>query len=254
MLIIKSTHNSVIKNIKKIMNNYSDYPNEFFVEGIRAASLFAFSPYFVLNEWFVAESVSQNLPYFIKITDKISFVTDNILAYLSRSSSPSGVLGYFSLFKKNNAIFSHPTFVLYNLSDPGNVGAIIRTAVALGRKEIILIDGVHPNSYKVIQSSAGTIAHIRVIRTTWNNFLKYKIKEFPICGLDMNGEKLNLISSNELALTFLLVGNEAHGIDSAIKKDIDRNISIPMELPCESLNVAIAASVVGYKSWKNIYE
>jgi TrmH family RNA methyltransferase len=249
MLIIQSAQNPSFKFIKNILSNYKDYPLDYCVEGLRSAQLFSSSSFYKLEAWYMTEEVYKDLPDFIIPSSTIYVLKDNLFKSIARSVSPSGLLGHFKLKKNVLEGFDEPTFVLYNISDPGNLGTIIRTAVALGRREIILIDGAYPNSYKVIQSSAGTIAHIRIWRVTWEEFIKNKAM-IPLYGLDMNGEDIMNYEWNGFKECFLLIGNEANGIPDTIKSSIDKYISIPMETICESLNAAVAASVAGYRIWK----
>lgn len=249
MLIIQSEENPKFKLIKNILNNYKDYPEDYFVEGLRSAELFSQSKLYTLESWYVTEKNYNSLPDLIANNSQIHILSNKLFNSIARSVSPSGILGHFKLKYIQKTILNEPTFVLYNISDPGNLGTIIRTAVALGRKEIILIDGAYPNSYKVIQASAGTIAHIKIIKITWNSFLEYK-KLMPIYGLDMSGENILNLNYQIPQECFILIGNEANGIPDTLKIYVDKYLSIPMENICESLNAAVAASIAGYKIWK----
>src|SRR5207248_2751448 len=121
------------------------------------------------------------------------------------------------------------TFVLYNIIDPGNLGTIIRTAVVLGRKDLILIDGCHYHNQKTVQASAGTLAHLNIIRTDWNNFYhNLRNKKIPLYGVDGSGMLFSGLEKNKQKNCYLVIGNEAHGIPEHIKNLCDTLLAIPM--------------------------
>ena len=243
-----------VKLILKISKKPEDFKNYLFGEGFRVYNSLVKSDLYDLRQCFISQDRLDKFDRFMVDSDKIQIVTEDFIEKISSLGKAPGIVGLFE--KKNsysNLDFSteliNETFILWNITDPGNMGTIIRTAVALNRKEIIIIDGCCHYSKKVIQSSAGTIGHIKILKIAWEDFLLRKSKSIPIYALDADGENINTIKTNELCACYIIIGNEANGIPDEIIKQADRVISIPMSKNCESLNAAIAASVVGYKSW-----
>lgn len=208
-----------------------------------------------------------------KISDFIPvLVKDNVMKKMSSQTSPSGYLAVFNLpeiskkFKKSpettqgfkrltepltkdfkKAEISKdknlkPGVILFNITDPGNMGTLIRTAVALN-SSCIIIEGCDPWSPKVIQSSAGNIANAEIFQFSWQEFLKLKGQSKISALVVSDGEKP---SKENLSNHFLIVGNEAHGIPEDILKKCDYKITLPMPGLAESLNASIAGSIALY--------
>jgi len=238
----------IIHKIRKVIAAPAEYPEMCIVEGVRAASLFVHSPYYKLYQWFLTKRMYENLPSFIELP-YVTQLSDAVLQSISRVKTPSGLVGIFTRKPVRLRECRNPTFVLYEISDPGNMGTIIRTAVALGRKAIILIGGCHPHSGKVVQATAGTIAQVEVIRTDWQTFMAHRDQKSPLYVLESEGEPLETLQREHLHSCYWVVGNEAHGVPLEICRQADLAVSIPMDSRCESLNAAISAALVGYRSW-----
>jgi TrmH family RNA methyltransferase len=249
-MYLSSEKNERIKNIIQILKNPSRFPDLYIAEGFRTCEMFVKSNFYSSDGWFLVNNLENKIPEYVN-AENITFISDNVMNTISRMSTPPGIIGVFKTKKSKNTIDTiiPSTFILDNIQDPGNMGTIIRTAVALNRSVIIIIGGCHHTSYKVIQSSAGMIAHIKIIRTTWEEFIKNRDISFPIYGLSMNGENIMKIKSSEMNDCYWVVGNEAHGLSEESLKYIDRHVTIPMSQFCESLNAGVAAAIAGYCSW-----
>lgn len=159
---------------------------------------------------------------------------------ISTSNTPSGVLALFALPAEPSLSQLSEGLVLANVSDPGNVGTLIRSAVAFGYKTVIVIEGCDPYSPKVIQATAGSLAHLRLFRLSWSELLKHK-KDLSLCALvARDGKKPNDLN---LKKSLLVVGNEAHGIPESWIADCDTHLTLPMRGDVESLNAAVAGSI-----------
>lgn len=153
----------------------------------------------------------------------------------------------------------HPvTLVLDEVRDPGNVGAMVRTADAAGFADIFVVKGsADPYSPKAARASAGSILNIRIhigARAEILDFLKrgeYNILVTAIGGDDFRSVRLQGGSAYALVL-----GNEARGVHSDFLDAADGRVGIPMYGGAESLNVAVAAGILiyhfrGYDEGKN---
>ena len=140
----------------------------------------------------------------------------------------------------------------------GNLGTIIRTAVAVGLKKIYISKGsVDIYSHKVIRSSMGMIFKIQVIEEKIEVILKELISlgYIPI-KTKMTGKNLYTFTAenveknkNKFAIFF---GNEANGISNYLEENITESISIPMKDDTESLNLGISFSVIIYELYRVI--
>ena len=141
--------------------------------------------------------------------------------------------------------------ILDNIQDPGNMGTIIRTADSLNIKQIIISkDSSDIYSPKVVRSTMGAIFRINIIES--NNLLetikilkKHKINVISTT-LDTN-KSIYDISYNKTAI---VIGNEANGVSTKIQEISDNKVKIPMLGKTESLNAAVATSVILYEAMR----
>jgi len=140
------------------------------------------------------------------------------------------------------------TLVLDNISDPGNLGTIIRIADWFGINELIC-SGNTTDLYnpKVVQATMGSLARIRVFYTNLVNFFGKINSEIPVYGMMIEGKRLYDEQLPEKGC--IIIGNEAHGISEPVANCVTHKLSIPhypearME-HAESLNAAIATGIV----------
>lgn len=144
--------------------------------------------------------------------------------------------------------------IMEQLEDPHNVGAIIRSATAMGVAGIVMLNHhqapVNATSYK---TSAGTIGRIPICRVgnIANVIQTLKKKKYWIAGLDMEGESVvdnHQISDSPMAF---IVGNEGSGLKESTRNACDFLISIPMENNIESLNASVSAAIIMYE-WRRM--
>jgi len=139
------------------------------------------------------------------------------------------------------------SLILDNLQDPGNVGTLIRSALAFGFKDVYLIEGVDPFNEKVIRSTAGNILKIRLHNVTREEIQTNKAKiakNFIVA--DMKGESINQICLPKSRIA-VIIGNEGQGVSQFMKNMADTIISIPMSSEVESLNAGVAGSIIMQK-------
>ena len=135
--------------------------------------------------------------------------------------------------------------ILDNIQDPGNLGTIIRSAVAFNISTIILSDDcVDLYNDKVIRSSEGMIFNINIVRKKLIEIIpKLKENGYTIYATTVNG-KGYFENDSKIAL---VIGNEGNGIKEDILNLCDKNITIKMNKECESLNAGVAASILMYE-------
>ncbi len=177
---------------------------------------------------------------------KIIIVPDSLMKKISTTKSPSGLLGIFTIPPTPEPDQLSPGLVCAQIHDPGNMGTLIRTAVACNISSIVIIEGADPWSPKVIHASAGTIAQVQLFQWSWEELLTYK-KNLQLYALVVQGGKPP--STIEKSQALLVVGNEAHGIPSEWINDCDEMITLSMPGATESLNAAVAGSITLYLSF-----
>ena len=139
--------------------------------------------------------------------------------------------------------------LLENIQDPGNMGTIIRTAVATGVRSIIITpDCVDIYSPKVVRASMGGILRIPVltmdIAKAFNYLYANKFKVFTTALKNAH----NLYSADLIGKTAVVLGNEANGVSDYALAHSSQLVFIPQVGQIESLNVSVAASVIMYES------
>jgi len=169
-------------------------------------------------------------------------ITQNELEKLSSLQTPNKAIAILKkLDKPKQNIDNELILVLDNIQDPGNLGTIIRSAHWFGIKNIVCslttVDCYNP---KVVQSTMGSIFHVNMHYIDLEVFLS-KTK-LPIYGALLNGKSIYKEKLPENALVVL--GNEGKGISENIKKLIQSPITIPNFGNAESLNAAVATSII----------
>lgn len=179
--------------------------------------------------------------------ETITTITDNVANELSETETNQGI---FSILKMSKTAtpskIEAPYLLLDAVQDPGNVGTMIRTADAAGFQGVILGTGtVDLYNAKTIRSAQGSHFHLEVLEGSLAEFItNFKEKNVTILGTALN-EKAESYKDLHLEGPFgLIVGNEGAGISDEILTTVDHNIYIPMKGQAESLNVAIAASIM----------
>lgn len=148
-----------------------------------------------------------------------------------------------SFLKPTNKI--NKTVILNNVSDPGNIGTILRSALAF-EFDTVIIENIDIYNPKIIRSSLGAIfSNLNIISTSnLEEILKdLKAQNFKLYYtlLDVNAKKLNEVSFDNEKIA-VVVGNEANGIDKNLIKYANEKVYIPIAF--ESLNVASALAII----------
>lgn len=146
--------------------------------------------------------------------------------------------------------------ILDQITDPQNIGAIIRSAIAFNVNKIIFSDHNSPKeNATIIKASAGNIDFVDLIVVTNFNNLIEKLKKigYWCIGLASEGNK-NICEINQYNNIALVVGSEGNGIRELVKKNCDLLLKISTNKSVESLNVSVATSLALYEifSKKNV--
>ena len=140
-------------------------------------------------------------------------------------------------------------FLLDNIEDPHNLGAIIRTAEVSGAHGVIITrDRAASLSQTVERASAGAIFHIPVVKVTNMSETIKKLKNrglWFVCA-DMEGEVMYKIDMR--GAIGIIIGNEGSGVGTLVKKNCDFTASIPMLGKIGSLNASVAAGILAYEA------
>lgn len=233
-MIYTSTSNEKIKNIKKLQNKkYRDQKNLFIVEGEHLVKeAFSLSRLELLI-------VEENYDIDIDIPKLI--VSDRVMKYLSELETPTHYLGVVK--KNNNNFVGKRIIALDGVQDPGNLGTIIRSSVAFNFDTILLSkDCVDTYNSKVLRATQGMILKVNIIRCDLCEVLS-KLDNYKIYGTSVVDGK-NIKDVKEKNNIVVVMGNEGTGVTNEVQELCNDFIYIPMNKNCESLNVAVASSII----------
>jgi len=242
MKVISSTHNEQIKSVVALhLPKGRLQQQRFIAQGFITCSTLVQAGMQV-QELYVTQEL-QREAFKLAPEPLIALVDDHVMNKISTVTTPSGLVAVFALPENPSPELLGPGLVLANITDPGNMGTLIRTAVAMNVQSIVIVDGVDPWSPKVVQASAGTIGRANLFVWPWDTLVRNK-KDLTLCALVVSGGENPHTVATQKAL--LVVGNEAHGLTAQQCADCDTQITIPMPGNTESLNAAVAGSIALY--------
>ncbi len=164
---------------------------------------------------------------------------------LSQATTPSGFVARFALPTPAPFTPAAGGLALSGLSDPGNVGTLLRSAAAFAIADVALIGGVDPYAHKVVQASAGALARLRIHRLPADAGLAgLRCAEAPVAALVVAGGQPPGRWRRQRC--WLVIGSEADGIPDDWLAPGDLRWSLPMQPGSESLNAAVAGSIALY--------
>lgn len=236
---IESINNPRVKNWVKLKEKkYRDQTSTFLIEGDHllkeALKMGLVQEIIALDDSFLVDGI----PYYI--------VSDAIMKKITNQVSISRVVAVVR--KMESKEITGNVCILDNIQDPGNLGAIIRSAVAFNIETIILSnDTVDLYNDKVIRASEGMIFNLNFVKGYLKELIsKLKNQGYKIYGTNVNnGELLKKLDFSQK--TGIIMGNEGQGMKKELEEYCDNMINIPISNECESLNVAVAASVIFYE-------
>ncbi len=176
-------------------------------------------------------------------------VTDDVFRCLSDEKTPQGVLCRVEIPQRELQAPQASCLFLDGVSDPANVGAIVRTANAAGYGEIYLTPNcADPYSPKSVRASMSGVFFTRLYIAERAEILA-ALGETPLLAADMQGENAFTYAPPEKFA--LAIGNEANGISSETLAAAQSVVKIPMRETQESLNAAVSAGILMYLLKKN---
>lgn len=260
---IDSKHNPRIKELKKLQEKkHRVEEGRYVVEGFRLLEE-AFKAgkkvYTVIYDKEKEENFNQYvLPY---LTDEEVILSNHdVLKELTKTMNPQGVAGILSMEEETEDVELLPDgktslFVyLDGLQDPGNLGTIMRSAHAAGASGILFgKNTVDPYGDKVIRSSMGSIFHIPLFLQGEKVLEDLVKKGFKVAVTSLAAKK-NLYHENLRGNIVIVIGNEGSGITKEMESKGDILLKIPMPGGAESLNAAVAASIVLFERVRQLEE
>ena len=239
-MVITSLDNAKIVEVAKLADKkYRRLTGQYVIEGARLVSD-ALKHGAKLVSVYVRESNSQYFNF-----DNQTVVSDRVFAKMCETVNSQGVL---AVVEKRESQLTKPTgncLVLDGLQDPGNVGTLIRTAVACGFSDIYAVNSVDLYSPKVLRSAMSAHFCIRLHELDTIEQAFELLNGVQTVSAHMGGS--NVFSTRFGKRVALILGNEGNGLSDYSLKHAAKTVALPMENGFESLNVAVAGSVIMYQ-------
>lgn len=255
---ITSTQNPKIKHVAKLLSSSRERRNEglFVLEGLRLCMDVVRSG-LTAEELYVTEALAQREPEKVKelsaVSKQVFLIDEKISKKLTDTRTPQGIFCVLRTLDKQgdgNTIKKMDTtgryVLLENVQDPANLGAISRTAEALGLSGMIVSGGCDLYSPKALRASMGALLRLPVLETD-------DVKR-TILQANQNGMKTyaSVPSDDAVPITrvefhdgsLCVIGNEANGVTEETLALCQETITIPMTGRAESLNAGAAASII----------
>jgi len=252
---IESKDNEKIKFLKKLnQKKYREKYNQFFVENIiiafDAAKAGIYPDSVFITEDF-EERNKKKLDFVFKKADLTEYylINEKLNKKFSNLDTSAGFAAIYSK-KPGQADLSKSVVYLNALSDPGNLGTILRSALAFNLKNIVIDeDCVDLYNFKVINAAKESFFKLNIEFDKNKKILKKIKEEMKVYSTKLeDGEDIKKIKKQKKVC--IVLGSESHGVDKKIEKLSDEFISIKMSDEIESLNVASAAAIIFYELYK----
>lgn len=259
-MTITSKDNETIKHIKKLKEKkYREEYGEFIVEGIKMIEealqeKAKIKSIIICDDCKSQGTIPSDLMYEIAKLDCI-YVSEKIFNTITDVTNPQGIMAILEKPQNDENVIDYSSsnyLILDNIQDPGNMGTILRTVDSLGLKQIIVSKGsADIYNLKVVRSTMGAIFRVKVIESenlvkTIKEMKKHKIN---IYATDLKTNKS--IYDVNFSKSAIIVGNESNGVSEEVLKEATERIKIPMIGKTESLNVAVATSIILYESYRS---
>ena len=249
---ITGKNNDLIKDVKRLLSSSKQRRNDnaFVLEGARLVfdvlnSFYKVSHFLITPDAY--EKYKNNADRLIEISERSYIITDEIANRLSDTQSSQGVFAVCkmqkSLEEKLDAKCKY--IALDNVQDPGNLGAVVRTADALGLDGIIVGGGCDIYNPKALRASMGSMLRVNpVVTENLADCLKYiQGRGGRVFATVPDGSAKKITAVDFSGGAVCVIGNEANGVSDEIKALSDELVTIPMAGRAESLNASVAASI-----------
>ena len=263
--IISSRNNSTVKWAASLTEKKGRGESKSFIVEGRKLSLEALGRGLPVTHIFLHEDkAEENLAIINRFINAeeykecdIFLLSDSAFSKISTEKSPQGiicVIKYLDFFRNMDIIYKEDFFIregeralsLYSLRDPGNLGAVIRSAAAFGVQHIVLSsDSADVYNPKTVRAAMGSLFGIKI--TYVSDFLSF-VSAARECGRSVYAAELSdgarSICDIELSREdIFIIGNEGHGIPREISASCTGSVFVPIAEGVESLNASVAAAV-----------
>ena len=238
---ITSRKNPLLQQVKKLLSSRKERETaglfvadgtKLLAEAVRYCS--------GLETVILSDGVEAEVPAHVRTV----YVPGDVMESISPMQSPQGALFVCRLPEKTPFVPRPGMLFLDGLQDPGNLGTILRTADALEIPVVLLEGCADPYSHKTVRASMGAVFRSPVVTASYQQVRQACADAgIPLAVTALSDKAVDLRSA-PLRQIAVVIGSEGRGVRPEILQDADRQLIIPMNPRCESLNASVAAAIV----------
>ncbi len=238
---ITSRKNPLIQQVRKLLSSKKEREQTglFVADGTKLLHE-AVQYYAGLETVILTDGIQVDLPENVEVIR----VPEEIMSYVSPMETPQGALFLCRLPEQKPWKACGGMLLLDGIQDPGNVGTILRTADALNVPVVLLEGCADPYSHKTVRASMGAVFRVPPIQATWEQARELCREAGVPIAVTALSERAKDIREEKMSQMAVVIGSEGRGVRPEILEQADKELIIPMNAHCESLNAAIAAAIV----------
>ena len=241
MMRITSRKNPLLQQVRRLLTSKKERESSglFVADGTKLLKE-AVQWYDGLETVIVSDGVEMDLPATVQAVT----VPRDVMASISPMEAPQGALFLCRIPEKKAFVPKPGMLLLDGIQDPGNIGTILRTADALEIPVALLEGCADPYNHKTVRASMGAVFRTPVQQTTWQEAkAACAAAGIPVAVTALSDRAVD-IREGKLSEAAVVIGSEGQGVRKEILASAQRELIIPMNPRCESLNAAVAASIV----------
>ena len=244
---ITSRKNTLLQQVKKLFSSRREREKLglFAADGTKLLEE-AVKHYDGLETVILSDGVEMELPEQVRLIR----VPADVMESISPMETPQGAVFLCRLPEKTEFVPKPGMLFLDGIQDPGNLGTILRTADALDVPVVLLEGCADAYSHKVVRASMGAVFRVPVVTASWEQVRDACGKTgIPIAVTALDAASVD-IRQAELDQMAVVIGSEGRGVRQEILDAAEQKLIIPMNPHCESLNAAVAATIVMWQMKK----
>lgn len=251
---IESIQNKQVKEWRKLLTRKGrKKQNSYLIEGLHLVEE-ALKTNVEIETILIREDKSEEYSHLLELDEtNCVMITEEISNVLSDAVTDQGIIAVIKSLESNTMIEGKkPVLMLDEVQDPGNLGTLIRTADAAGFEGVIIGKGsVDLYNPKALRSAQGSHFHISIIHDDIEKWIAtFMDQGIPVYGTALDERASSYRMIEPLNQFGLIVGNEGNGVNPKYLAQTTKNLYIPIKGQAESLNVAIAASVLMFSLYQ----
>lgn len=236
-----SRKNPLLQQVKKLLSSKKarEEAGLFAADGTKLLEE-AVKYYPGLDTVILSDGVEANVPDQVRVIR----VPGDVMESISPMQSPQGALFLCRFPEETDFVPTPGMLLLDGIQDPGNLGTILRTADALDIPVVLLEGCADPYSHKVVRASMGAVFRREVYRSDWQSVKTACTAAGIAIGVTALSPRAKDLRRSDLKNMAVVIGSEGQGVRKEILDSADAELIIPMNSHCESLNAAVAATIV----------